>query len=300
MKIPKSKSVESFNHETRSYSHLSPALDWEITERPIYRQDGSEIDGYKQVIRNDSQQTLHICKGSYTPARNELLMQSAFDLAEKTGFTVAGFDSFEQGRKVLAFLENPNPDTVDGFKFKDFLMLGNAHDGSSSFWLGNTSVMIRCGNQFTVKNQQFKVSHTTNSTGRIGQLLKAFEIYTKQNNIMYEDFKAFQGIDIDNFLIEKSIQRVLDMGQEETSVRKANIYKEVEAAVYKECFEVGKNLFGLFNGFTYYTTHVRRAKEKAFGNAFDSCQRINETAYQFCKAIATQPGEQKEFLRIAG
>jgi hypothetical protein len=282
------RAEKSYNYETRSYSHLTETLDWEITERPIFDVNNNPIEGYKQVIRDDNQGLLNICKGSYTPSKNAVLVESAHQLAENIGFTVAGFDTFEGGRKVLAFLENPNPDSVKGFGFQDFLMLGNSHDGSSSFWIGNTSVMVRCGNQFTVRNKQFKVNHTTNSGERIGQLLKAFELYSKQNTLIYEDFKQFASVEIDAFIIESAIRRILDMESEEISTRKINMYQEIEASVYKECFDCGSNLFGLFNGFTYYTTHVRKSKEKPFGNGFDSQATINETAYKLCQDIANK------------
>jgi hypothetical protein len=164
--------------------------------------------------------------------------------------------------------------------------------------------MVRCGNQFTVRNQQFRVQHTTNSSERIEQLLRGFELYAKQDRLIFEDFKTFSEVEISKELIDTCIRRVINMEDEETSVRKANIYKEIASSVYKECFEVGNNLFGLFNGFTHYTTHVRKAPEKPFGNVSGAVADINTAAYNWCKNqtdrnLSLPETADERFLHIA-
>jgi hypothetical protein len=47
---------------------------------------------------------------------------------------------------------------------------------------------------------------------------------------------------------------------------------------------LGDNLFGLLNGITHYTTHVKKVKETTFGNALGTLSRINQDAFQFCES----------------
>lgn len=276
----------SYNFDQKGYCDLPKTLEWEINERPIFNSDGQPIDGYKSIVRSDSGQVLNIAKGSYTPTPNEVLIETAETLSQATGFEIAGYDTYQNGCKVLAFLKNPEPSQVLDFPLDDYLLIGNSHDYSTSFFMGNTNVMLRCANQFTQANQQFKVAHTTNSKERIAQTVKGFERYLQQNELMYEDFQRFAGISIDQTLIDESIKRVMDIDTtQEISTRKANIHQEITACIHRECFDIGNNALGLFNGFTYYTTHVRKAREKVFGNAIGSMANINTNSYEFCKSL---------------
>ncbi len=218
-------------------------------------------------------------------------------LAEQTGFKIAGYDTYQHGRKVLAFLQNPEENEVAGYKLKDYLLIGNSHDYSSSFWIGNTSVMLRCANQFTKRNQQFSVSHTINSQERIDKLLHSFDAYLQQNKLLYEDFERFLNAPIELDTIDEAIAEVMNIRLQETaghlharqpsvSTRKKNLYQQASASIHRECFDLGKNVWGLFNGFTHFTTHVKKAKEKTFGNALGSMADLNERAYRYCQSIA--------------
>lgn len=283
--------MKSYNFEEGKEAVLLPTLDWEIEEQPIYDAEGNAITGWKSVRRNDDHTCLNICKSSYTPTPNQMLVESAEQLAEQTGFKIAGYDTYQQGRKILAFLQNPEENEIAGHKLKDYLLIGNSHDYSSSFWIGNTSVMIRCSNQFTKRNQQFTVSHTVNSQERIDKLLYSFETYLQQNKMIYEEFERFLNTPIELATIYEAIAEVINIHVQETiSTRKKNLYQQATASIHRECFDLGKNVWGLFNGFTHFTTHVKKAKEKTFGNALGSMADINDKAYHYCRSIARLDG----------
>jgi hypothetical protein len=55
-------------------------------------------------------------------------------------------------------------------------------------------------------------------------------------------------------------------------------------SIDKETLALGDNLFGLLNGITHYTTHVKKVKETTFGNALGTLSRINQDAFQFCES----------------
>lgn len=279
--------AKSYNYDQGKVAVLSPTLDWEVTEASVYDNEGNEIPGWKSLKRSDGDQYLNICKGSYTPTPNQVIVESAEQLAEKTGFEVAGYDTYQNGRKVLAFLQNPNQNEVAGQKLNDYLLIGNSHDYTSGFWIGNTSVMVRCTNQFTQRNQQFSVSHTSNSQERIDKLLSSFEKYLQQNEVIYTEFEQFVNAPINLETIDEAIAEVADIILEETvSTRKKNLHAQITASIHRECFDLGRNVWGLFNGFTHYTTHVKKAKEKTFGNAIGGMADLNDRAYRYCQSIA--------------
>ncbi|MDF9801324.1 hypothetical protein OKW21_006633 [Catalinimonas alkaloidigena] len=279
--------VKTYNYEQGKEAVLNPTLSWEVEEQAIYDGEGNVIPEWKSIRRNDDMTCLNICKGSYTPTPNQMLAECAEKLASETGFEIAGFDTYQKGRKVLAFLQNPEENEIAGYKLKDYLLIGNSHDYSSGFWIGNTTMMLRCSNQFTKRNQHFSVSHTTNSKTRIDKLLRSFDAYLQQNKLMYQEFERFVNVPIELSTIDEAIAEVMNISaKEKVSTRKRHLYEQATASIHRECFELGKNLWGLFNGFTHFTTHVKKAKEKTFGNALGGMAEINSKAYQYCGSIA--------------
>jgi hypothetical protein len=271
---------------TNLVKSLEKTLNWEAEKHPIYRGDGKIIKGWAEIRRDDNHEVLNICKASYNIEPNQTLVENANLLAEKTGFNLEGFDTFQGGRKVLAFLKNPDMNGVGGNNMQDYLLIGNSHDYSSSFWIGNTSVMLRCSNQFTYSNKQFTVRHTANNQERIDQLIRGFERYMEQNEKLYLNFNRLLNTEIQSNTIEEVVNRVVGISSKENpSTRKLNIKNDIVSSVHRECFDLGRNAWGLFNGFTHYTSHVKKAKEKTYGNALGSVADLNEQAYFQCLSL---------------
>ncbi|MEK6480931.1 DUF932 domain-containing protein [Catalinimonas sp. 4WD22] len=278
--------VKTYNYEQGKEAVLNSTLSWEVEEHAIYDAEGNVIPEWKSIRRNDDKTCLNICKGSYTPTPNQMLKECAEKLASETGFEIAGFDTFQKGKKVLAFLQNPEENEIAGHKLNDYLLIGNSHDYSSGFWIGNTTMMLRCSNQFTKRNQHFSVSHTSNSKTRIDKLLRSFDTYLQQNKLMYQEFERFVNVPIELSTIDEAIAEVMNISSnEKVSTRKKNLYDQAIASIHRECFDLGKNVWGLFNGFTHFTTHVKKTKEKTFGNALGSMADINDRAYSYCRSI---------------
>lgn len=265
-------------------------LSWEVEERPLFS-NNQRIEGYKALYRSDNNELLQVAKSTYTPVTNERFLEVITRLSEITGFPIEMYDEVNKGKKVIAFLKCTDPITVNGYKFKDWLMVGNSHDGSTGFFIGNSNMMIRCENRFTKQFQSLKVLHTANNDFRINQLANSFDDYTKQRQRFYNRFSEyidFEIIEGDKSKIVNSLVEVspLEIEQPETiSTRKQNIITDIHRSIERETSELGNNLFGLFNGVTHYTSHVRRQKEAVFCNAFGTSADFNNRALTFCETL---------------
>lgn len=86
------------------------------------------------------------------------------------------------------------------------------------------------------------------------------------------------------------VERLTRMNDEEKlgnelSTRKTNIISSINYSIDRECADLGNNAFGLFNGITHYTTHIKNSKNNAFGNLFGSLNELNQTAFKFCNEL---------------
>jgi Domain of unknown function (DUF932) len=264
-------------------------IDWEIIEKPIYA-NNQPISGYKGIFRNDNGTLLNIAKSSYTPTRNEKFIEVCEKLQTITGFPLQNYYTVEDGRKVLAFLECTEPIQVCGFDFKDYLMIGNSFDGSTGFFIGNSSIMVRCSNRFSKNFRQLQVNHTKNNSLRIDNLVQYFDSFMLQRRQLFNKMEQFASVKIDDSIRKSLIERLTRMNEEEKlgndiSTRKSNIISQINYSIDRECADLGNNAFGLFNGITHYTTHIKSSKSATFGNPFGSLNELNQTAYKFCNEL---------------
>lgn len=263
---------------------------WEISEKAIYSQN-QQVKGYKAIFRNDDNGILNVCKSSYTPTTNARFIESVERMSNVTGFPIRSYSEYEGGRKILAFLECTEPIQVQGYDFQDYMMIGNSHDSSTGFFIGNSSKMIRCSNRFSKIFRQLQVNHTKNNDVKIEQLLRYFETFTNERKALFASMDKMASIKIDDSLKTALIERIAGMtneerlGTKELSTRKANIINDIWKSVDTECLTLGDNAFGLFNGITHYTTHTKKTSQPVFGNCLGGLARINAQAFEFCEAL---------------
>ena len=264
-------------------------LTWDIIEKPIFA-NNKQIMGYKSIFRSDNGNLLNIAKTSYTPTHNEKFIEVTEKLHEITGFPIQNYYEVDGGKKVLSFLECTESIQVCGHEFKDYLMIGNSFDGSTGFFIGNSNVMIRCKNRFSKNFRQLQVNHTKNNSLRVDGLVQYFDSFMNQRKQLFENMERFSDVKIDESIIKSLVERLAKMNEEErlgneVSTRKSNIISNMNYSIQKECLDLGDNAFGLFNGITHYTTHVKNAKNATFGNPFGTANELNQTAFKFCNDL---------------
>jgi hypothetical protein len=270
---------------------IQKTITWDVVQSPVFA-NNTLCNGYQALTRSDNGHLLNIARHSYTPTSNARLMAVAEQLAGITGFILEGYDTFNSGRKVLAYLKNKDKIKVGVYDFDNYMVIGNSHDYSTGFFVGTTTVMLRCENQFSRINRQMNVQHTRNHDIRIDGLVRYFKGYLKERDQLFTRMETFRRIPVDRCIIDGLLNRLLGMEQEEKrpvngmSTRMANIKAELEYSMHRECADLGDNLLGLFNGITHYTTHVKKSKEAVFGNVLGGAATVNEKAFQFCESLA--------------
>jgi hypothetical protein len=264
-------------------------LNWDISEKPIFA-NNRNIEGYKGIFRNDNGKLLTVTKSSYTPTRNEKFIEVTEKLHQITGFPIQNYYDVDGGKKVLSFLECTEPIQVCGHEFKDYLMIGNSFDGSTGFFIGNSSMMVRCSNRFSKNFRQLQVNHTKNNNTRIDNLVEYFDLFSKQRQQLFEKMERFESVKIDDSIRKSLIERLTRMTDEEKlgsniSTRKSNIINQINYSIDRECADLGDNAFGLFNGITHYTTHIKSSKSTIYGNPFGNLNELNQMAFKYCDEL---------------
>lgn len=264
---------------------LQNELGWEVVTEPIKTQSDLIIDGYKSMRRSDNDHILNVVKDSYSPMTNAAFTEMISQLSEITGMKKAGFSTFKNGGVILGFLQNIEKKQMIGdHEILDYMVIGNSHDFSSSIFVGTSSVLVRCTNAFSriKKGKGLSVPHTKNKDFKVAELVKYFQYYMEQKELMYNQFNEFTGKTLTKDIQEQFLSEVLQINElGELSTRKSNQRSELIECIEREKKDLGNTMWAAFNGVTYWTTHVKETKsDKIFGSVLGGMADINERAFQ--------------------
>lgn len=266
-------------------TELVPSIGWEIEEQSVTIK-GKVSDVYKAISRKDNDNVLNIVKQSYEPMYNEELTKTVEKISELTNMKIAGYSEFDGGRKIIACLDNTTSNKIGDWPVDLKMIIGNTHDYSSSFFIGTNSTLIRCTNQFSQIHKSMRIQHTKSAEFKRAELMLYFQLYDKQSKLLLDTMEKMLKVPATQKMGNAMLNHVLGIKVplDEISMKKRNQRAELEEAMRREIKDVGNNLFGLFNGVTYYTTHEKTLKaghQKAYGNVWGTTAQLNNKAFEF-------------------
>lgn len=270
---------------------LKQKIDWDICTSPLIINDS--IDSKKQaILRNDNNQLLGIVGKDYCPLSNTQLMEFT-DALTKTGeFELQGFDELNDGKVILAFLKNTNPNLkINGCLNEEYMFIGNSFDGTKRFHIGTTSSLARCSNQFASTLKVFSKKHTSFFDTNETMIKNIIKNYKTKKAILYESFDGMETVRVDESIILKLIKEIYAMlNNDSKSLKQKDWTKSPSMLNLRKCIDLemkdlGNNAFGLFNGVTWYTSHEMRSKEGNYSQINGHANLINQKAFRFCNNL---------------
>lgn len=271
-------------------------LSFEVVESPIFYKGSDiytpdlEIKGYKAITK-DTGGVISVMKSSYNPMLNEHFMETTERMGEISGFKFSGYSEIDGGRIILSHLKNDMENfTIGGHKIEDYLVLGSSFDGRYPFFIGTSTVLLRCKNQFSKLSRVEKVRHTKSSPKKRDELMKGLEIYFATRRKMYQNFEQMIQVEVDPILKQKALDYVLSISEEDRlgdniSTRKQNQLNLLSSLVDFESGELGQNMWACLNGVSKYTTHHMESKNESFGNLFGTKAEINNRIYEYATSL---------------
>jgi hypothetical protein len=250
------------------------------------------INGYKVVVGEETG-PITIVKDSYHVCHNQDFTGIVNQMSDISGFDVSGYSEFYNGNVVIGHLKNNLTEfKIGDHKIEDYIVLGNSHNGTKKFFVGTTTNLVRCSNQFSQISVLESIKHTKSAVQKFEDLMEGFKRYLDIRKRMYEKFEMFQDIKVDGKVRELVIRKMLEIKDEDKlediSTRKQNQFELIDNRMISEMEDLGDNLFGIFQGATYYTSHDIVSDNKGFGNLFGSAQSKNQKAFAAINQIAEE------------
>jgi hypothetical protein len=270
---------------------LQPKLNWDIKSEPVTISNTFDT-GKKAIIRNDNNQLLSIVGQNYEPVTNAQLMHFTEALTKSGEFELMGFDELNNGKIILAFLKNMNPNLkINGCLNEEYLFIGNSFNGTKRFHIGTASNLVRCANQFSSTLKVFSKKHTSLlniNDDVVGDIVR---VYNEKKGIFYKTFEDMEFVRVDESIVNQLIKEVHLMLSIDSKAIKPKDWTSspsmitLHNSIKREMKDLGNTAFGLFNGVTWYTTHEMRSSEAKQSVINGTANRINQKAFRFCSNL---------------
>lgn len=271
---------------------FSKNFGWEIERHPIsFEREGELITSpdFQILSRSDNNQVLSVMSKRYCPMSVNQFEEASEKMQKASGMELLGYQEFNEGRVLLAILKNGNPLEVNSYPIEDYLVLGTSFNGAQPFFIGTSTILVRCQNSFSQIHMLSRTKHTTHSYERRESVLNGLEYYFNSRKKLYSNLELMQNVPITDETKKIFVNSVLSLPNElpeETSTRTLNRINELYGAIDGETSELGNNLFGLFQGLTKFTTHTLRTKNEApFGNLIGTANDLNQKGYDFALSM---------------
>ena len=278
-------------------NELQKNINWEVIRRPNYNKIGEEYiqNDTSLIVRSDNGEKLHN-KGvtdSFQFTTIAQLKEIANILSSISGFPLVGYDTFQGGKKVIAYLKS-DKNMICGFPMESYLSIGNGLDGETSLFLGTSNILLRCANQWGDIKKHQKTKNTKNHVINRDTMLKTFEQYLINRNLVFDNIERFHTIELSKNQIKDLVHKIV-LSPEQIDVikndkvlhtRTNNILMEVMNSVEHETNEIGNTAFGVFNGITHYNTHVQKQTHDVYGNLFGSKAKLYNKTYNVLNKLS--------------
>jgi hypothetical protein len=270
---------------------LQESINWDVSTEPILV-NNSYSPNKKAIIRTDNGEILGIVGNEYSPVYNSILLQIANLISETGEFELEGFMEFNNGRIIHCYLKNKNAYlNMNGHMVYERMIIVNSHDGTTRFSVALGTKMARCGNSYSDTLKIFSRKHLSPIGINVLNIEQLLKTYKAKKDIIYSSFDGMDKIRVDESIVSKLISEVHKMLANDSRQIKPEDWKKspsmnsLKTSIDREMRELGNNVFGLFNGVTWYTSHEMRNSESELGRLSGTAHLINQKAYRFCNNL---------------
>ncbi len=283
---------------------LKMEIDWDVNREELLTSHGEKSNRFA-ITRTDNGQILSVCSGMYEPFYNADLMNLVERIEGVSNFKCIGFEQFQKGKRILAFLKDSNPMTLVNDRAEHYLIIGNSHDQSSKIFLGLSNYMFRCENQFSRELYNLRIKHT-----------HRLEMTDEDIRVMLNNYEQgkWEQMQLSKELANREIGKdeiydFLEYMFPEPKVNERTINREIDSlrssrkrrremmqSIQGEMKDLGTNAWGLFNGVTFYTSNRMRGNA-GFGNTNGTAQQLNARAWEYCTKLVREREDMRRVRR---
>lgn len=266
-------------------------LDWRVEQKPLFLEDGTEIEGNFANVRSSDNKPLGIVGNKYKIVQNS----DAFEftdalLGEGVRYETAG--SLKDGKIIWLLAKMPETVEILGNKVEPYMVFTNTHDGSGAVRVCMTPIRVVCNNTLNIALNRAKrvwsARHTGSITNRLDDARETLQFAKQYMDATKETFEELYKIKMDEFTLYRVMNNLIPITEDMTDRQKDNqreirddiIFRYSEAPDLKVLDKTGARLVQAVADTTSHMEPFRMTtnfKENRFKKALDGNQLLDRT-----------------------
>ena len=278
---------------------ICAGLDWRVEQKDVYTGDGSLIPGYKVNLRSSDNAALGIVSDRYKVVQNEDAFQFTDDLLGE-GVTYETAGALQGGKKVWMLAKMPQRYFIAGDEITPYLVVMNAHDGSSGIKVAMTPIRVVCQNTLNLALNRAKriwtTKHTENVLSRVHEARETLQLAEAYMGELGRGIDALSQIRLTDKKVMEFMQEFFPVTEDMPEIQRKNNLRLLDDMKRRyfdapDLFHVGRNGYRFVNAVSDFATHadpIRKTKnynENLFLRTVEGNPMIDK-AYKMALAAA--------------
>ena len=250
---------------------ICAGLDWRVEQKDVYTGDGSLIPGYKVNLRSTDNAALGIVSDRYKVVQNEDAFQFTDDLLGE-GVTYETAGALQGGKKVWILAKMPQRYFIAGDEITPYLVVMNAHDGSSGIKVAMTPIRVVCQNTLNLALNRAKriwtTKHTENVMSRVHEARETLQLAEAYMGELGRGIDALSQIRLTDKKVMEFMQEFFPVTEDMPDVQKKNnlrLLNDLKQRYFDapDLSHVGRNGYRFVNAVSDFATHadpIRKTK----------------------------------------
>ncbi len=277
---------------TRDEALISAGLNWNVSARPIYDNNGREIESHRALTRDDTGKIFTIVSSRYVPFQASDLFDVCEQFLETSAAKYARARSYKDGARISARVSIPDADfmVVPNDHCKAFLDISTSHDGSSAIWIRPLVYRMICKNGLHVWEsdaaRSISCRHVKGAREKL--VINAREVL--QREIQYfaafnEKMRALVSKEMKYEALDAFLDELLQIDAVKgANAREENLKYSLARLAYNGTGQdipgVKGTAYAAFNAVTEYVTHGRGADEtREYAEIYGTGADLRERAF---------------------
>lgn len=281
----------------------SSGLNYTVSKRKFHLPSIGETN-YYAIVNDSTDEVISTCKERYKVMQNTEVMEIIKNIFPNSELVNCGH--FDNGGKTFHFLKSiddastyASSHVISGETIEFYYYILNSHDGSSGLRFGIASKVLSCSNIFSTLPGEsiFCLKHTTNleeNASIKGELIQSLNNEIVSQKQTFNDWSVcrMSTSDVDSIQSEVIIKKAMGIDHriptDKLSAKQKVRLDAIKESCRTEMYNKGRNLFGYYNGFTYYCTNI--LGERSSNNGISPYKTLlkgvgNEIATRAYKAV---------------
>ena len=274
-------------------------LNWNVKKVPLIytgecqpdAANGLHSTDFYGIVREDTGEVFTTVKEGYEPTQNHTIIETMQEIAGENNLEIVKAIPLNGGRKVVIQMKHEsNGITIGDEPTEQYVYAINGHDGSSSLKFGFMNKVIFCQNQFAwLSGNAFSgYKHTKSIQDKVKELPNIINFTDQYDKVA--DLQMFSNQSATPSLVNDLVDYLANTDALRTtprSTRKENMIHDITTCIDIEMDRISHTKWGIFNGVTKYTTHMKSSPNREYGQQESiltgSCSKMNEKAFKFLK-----------------